>query len=195
MVPRADETPQLGSRGVAVAITAAPAAMPDEPANEVDACELPTISPGLWIGAASAAANLEWLRATGITHVVNVASEVPDYHAGELTYHSMRLRDSTDDMVPMMKALPAAHAFVDAALASGGAVLVHCRMGLSRSAAVTASYGMQRGVPLKDALAALTAGRHGFSLNFAFKAMLELLQQKHAGTAGMRNTRRGGRAH
>lgn len=156
---------------------------------DVDACELPTVAPRLWIGAATAAADLEWLRAHGITHIVNVAAEVPDFYPDELTYHSMSFRDCADDMKAMMDALPAAHAFIDSALASGGGVLVHCRMGLSRSAAVAASYGMQRGVALSDTLAALKEGRNGLSLNFAFQAMLELLQQKHAGIEGVRNTR------
>lgn len=163
-----------------------PLAVPDA---EADACELPTLAPGLWVGGASAAADLDWLRARGITHVLNVALEVPDYHPTELVYHSMRFRDASDDMMPMMDALPAAHAFIDDALAHGGAVLVHCRMGMSRSAAVAVSYGMQRGVPLKDALAAVVEGRRGISINFAFKAMLELLQQRRDGTDGMRNTR------
>lgn len=160
--------------------------MPDA---EADACELPTIAPRLWVGAASAAANLGWLRARGITHVVNVASEVPDYHAAELTYHSMNMRDSSDDMVPMMHALPNACSFIDAALAAGGTVLVHCRMGLSRSAAVAVAFAMHRGVAQSDALDALAQGRCGLSINFAFQAMLEMLQQRHAGIDGERNTR------
>ena len=165
--------------------------MPDA---EADACELPTIAPRLWVGAASAAANLGWLRARGITHVVNVASEVPNFHAAELTYHSMRLRDSSDDMVPMMRALlPDACSFIDAALAAGGTVLVHCRMGLSRSAAVAVAFAMHRGVAQSDALAddsqVRSQGRCGLSINFAFRAMLEMLQQRHTGIDGERNTR------
>lgn len=173
-------------RAIAPAEVAAPLAVPD--ADE-DACEVPTVAPRLWIGAASAAANREWLRARGITHVVNVALEVHNFHPDELVYHNMRLRDTSDDVVPMMEGLPAAYAFIDAALASGGAVLVHCRMGLSRSAAVVAAYGMQRGVAQRDAIAALTQGRRGLSINFAFRAMLEMLQQKADGTTGLRHTR------
>lgn len=165
---------------------APPLAVPDA---EADACELPTLAPRLWIGAASAAADLNWLRARGITHVVNVAAEIPEFHPAELTYHSMRLRDAFDDMLPMMDALPAAHAFIDAALATGGGVLVHCRMGMSRSAAVAVSYGMQHGVTQQDALAAVRHGRLGLGINFAFKAMLEILQQRHSGTEGERVTR------
>ena len=160
--------------------------MPD---SDADACELPTIAPRLWVGAASAAGNLKWMNARGITHVVNVASEVPDFFPAELQYHSMRLRDTSDDMVPMMRALPDACSFIDAALASGGTVLVHCRMGLSRSAAVAVAFAMHRGVAQSAALAALSQGRRGLSINFAFRAMLEMLQQRHAGIEGVRNTR------
>lgn len=92
----------------------------------------------LWLGAGRDAENLPQLRAHGITHVLNVADDVPNFHEGEadLTYLCLKI---TDFGGGSRHAYPDAVKFVRAAWAApgGGRVLVHCANGSNRSATVT----------------------------------------------------------
>jgi hypothetical protein len=174
-----------------LAATAAAGAPADE--VEDDGFHARAIAPGLWLGASSMAADEERLRARGITHVVNVAKEIPSYFPKRLTYLRLELADSADSAVRMRELLPRACDFIGAALASGGGVLVHCALGRSRSAAVLLAYALSVGWDLPRAAALLHAGRAGLKLNWGFEAMLQSLQSERDGTAGQRRLR--SRAH
>eukprot|EP00793_Prasinoderma_coloniale_P007039 PRCOL_00006891-RA len=77
--------------------------------------------------------------------------------------------------------LPEALDFIDAGLAGGGAVLVHCFAGVSRSVTVVAAWLMLRSgradcADAEGALAAVRAARPRAKPNAAFWAMLERLE-------------------
>ena len=93
----------------------------------------------LWLGAGRDAQNLSQLRAHGITHVLNVADDVPNFHEAEadLTYLCLKI---TDFGGGSRHAYPAAVEFVReswARASTAGRVLVHCANGSNRSATVT----------------------------------------------------------
>lgn len=109
----------------------------------------------LWLGAGRDAENLTQLRAHGITHVLNVADDVPNFHEAEadLTYLCLRI---TDFGGGSRHAYPSAAKFVqDAwALPTHGRVLVHCANGSNRSATVTIAVCMDLlGLTLAEAWA------------------------------------------
>jgi protein-tyrosine phosphatase len=90
----------------------------------------------------------------------------------------------------MRGALEHAVDVIDAALAGGGAVLVHCKLGKSRSATLVIAYAMQRhNFNLKDAYDAAFTGRHGLLLNLGFETMLRHLQEEREGPTAVRKTR------
>ena len=75
----------------------------------------------------------------------------------------------------LLQRLPSALDFMAAALAGGGAVLVHCAQGVSRSAAVATAHLMRtRGLDYDDALAALREGHPAAAPNEGFAAQLRL---------------------
>lgn len=82
---------------------------------------------------------------TGVQHGRAVTSPVVDHHVIEL---------ADEGSAPMLLHLPSAVAFIDAHLAvPGRRVLVHCKVGHSRSASVAAAYLMHRyfhGVVARD---------------------------------------------
>eukprot|EP01052_Picozoa_sp_SAG31_P034197 SAG31_NODE_3960_length_3717_cov_10.714483_3_plen_443_part_00 len=61
-------------------------------------------------------------------------------HAIRLHYHRVPVVDVAEHSALLLAHLPAAVAFIDDAVAGGGRVLIHCRHGQSRSAAVAAAW-------------------------------------------------------
>ena len=74
----------------------------------------------------------ETLEALGITHVLNVADDVPNFHEGAgIEYCNLSVGDFGTD-VGISRVFPTALGFVRSALESpGGRVLIHC--GTTRS--------------------------------------------------------------
>jgi hypothetical protein len=161
-------------------------ALPD---IEADACHLRAFRCGLYLGNCTVAADKQWLQARGVTHVVNLARELPSCFPDAFTYLRLELRDDCD--ADLRGALHATLDFIDAALAAGGGVLVHCRAGKSRSATVVIAYGMLCcGWQLDAAWAVVRDARHGLALNVGFQTLLRHLQEERDGTLGARKTRR-----
>lgn len=135
------------------------------------------IEPSVYLGNAGAARDVAWLRATGITAVVNAAVEVESLaphdaaDAGVTGGVRLEMRDlDTFDATPaLLRGSDAVHAEVT----RGGRVLVHCAVGASRSASVLAAYYVRhRGMSLLDALAMLKDKRSLVSPNLGFLVRL-----------------------
>ena len=119
------------------------------------------IIPNLWVGNLDLTYDLEFLRSVRITHIVTVLESQHGTHAmAALRVVQMSLRlDDLDDAPIYDTFLPACR-FIDAALLGGGAVYVHCLMGISRSPTIVAAYLMwKRGVGVEEALRILRVGR------------------------------------
>ncbi|XP_008054590.2 protein phosphatase Slingshot homolog 3, partial [Carlito syrichta] len=109
------------------------------------------IFPHLYLGSEWNAANLEELQRNGVTHILNMAREIDNFYPERFTYHNVRLWDEESaQLLPYWKET---HCFIEAARAQGTRVLVHCKMGVSRSAATVLAYAMkQYGWSLEQAL-------------------------------------------
>lgn len=91
-----------------------------------------------------------------------------------------------DPSSDLLSLLPAALAFIDVALASGGGVLVHCSAGRSRSVAIVAAHLVaRRGMSLRGAMEAVREVRPQASPNPGFLAQLAVFEAKvRAGCVG-----------
>lgn len=83
----------------------------------------------------AAAKTIDLRRQFGITHLVSVCPDVPLEGPNHLI---IPVHDSEYDDILIY--LPNACRFIQKSLDSGGRVLVHCHMGISRSATVIAAY-------------------------------------------------------
>ena len=101
----------------------------------------------LYLGADIHAKDHSRLVATGITHIVNCAHELPNYHEGHFRYHAMRM---TDPDPAFHERIAAACGFIDEGRASGK-VLVHCFAAVSRSPSTILAYLCHRGDTLEEA--------------------------------------------
>jgi protein-tyrosine phosphatase len=90
----------------------------------------------LYLGNREMAKDNRRLRENGVTHIVNCAEELPNYHPREFKYLSLKLKDPDPGLAT---ALGDAIRFIDEGRAGGGA-LVHCFAGVSRSPAVILAY-------------------------------------------------------
>ncbi|KAM6986443.1 dual specificity protein phosphatase 26 [Aplochiton taeniatus] len=103
--------------------------------------------PNLYIGDQEIASDRKELAKLGITHILNCAQSKwrggAEYYAGmDITYQGIEAHDSpTFDM--SVNFYPAAE-FIHKALSSRGKVLVHCAVGVSRSATLVLAYLMIR---------------------------------------------------
>eukprot|EP00727_Mastigamoeba_balamuthi_P013285 m51a1_g858 putative dual specificity protein phosphatase 1 isoform 2 (260) ;mRNA; f:798439-799507 len=99
-------------------------------------CEVP---PGaVYVGGINAR---EWVHALGITHVLNCCGEGVPLGAG-VHEKVCAVEDESDERISGF--FPVAYDFIEEARSKGGRVLVHCAMGLSRSAVIACAYMIRR---------------------------------------------------
>ena len=88
----------------------------------------------LYLGSEWNASNLEELRANGITHILNVTREIDNFYPAVFVYKNIREYD--EEATDLLKYLDRTYKFIRMVKEEGGKVLVHCKMGISRSATV-----------------------------------------------------------
>ncbi|KAJ1307294.1 hypothetical protein OPQ81_001404 [Rhizoctonia solani] len=119
------------------------------------------VLPFLYLGNLAHAGNVHMLHALGITHVVSVGecALVPGQVGGLWTEERegrisvLDIKGVCDDGIDSLRTeIGPVIQWIDKARESGGSVLVHCRVGVSRSATITIAYVMKHlGVGLVDA--------------------------------------------
>lgn len=105
--------------------------------------EAPTpdmILPGLWLGSLESARNRHFLLRRGITHVLSIIECEASFFPELFTYKHISARDH--DSEDLSAIFEEAIAFIDEGRQKGG-VVVHCAMGVSRSASLVIAYVMK----------------------------------------------------
>ncbi|XP_028982751.1 dual specificity protein phosphatase family protein [Betta splendens] len=140
------------------------------------------VSPNLFLGNVAVAQNRRTLHKLGITHVLNAAhakqGSVGDqsFYGNTCVYFGISADDS--DHFDLSRYFRVAADFIHKALKSKGKVLVHCIMGVSRSATLVLGYLMLRQrLPLREALRLVVQKRAIYpNRNFLF-LLLKLDEQ------------------
>lgn len=157
------------------------------------------ILPGkLYLGPIECAMNADWLRKRGVRTVITVMQEHDDLvdlfdavraavRDAEVARHEIvPVDDWNKDGDRLAAALPACSRLIaetiDRQDGDGGAVLVHCMMGVSRSATVVLAYLVaQRHMALDEALRVVVAQRPWIFPNDAFTRELLALEHRELG--------------
>ncbi|NXF02329.1 DUS12 phosphatase, partial [Smithornis capensis] len=132
------------------------------------------VLPGLYVGGAESCSCPEALSAAGVVAVLTVDAEEPPAVPGVRAMH-VRARDEPG--ADLLSRLDECAAFLGAARAGGGAALVRCHAGVSRSVAVVTAYLMKtQGLGWEEALAAVRAAKPDAEVNPGFLAQLKLYE-------------------
>uniref|UniRef100_A0A8C3PY71 protein-serine/threonine phosphatase n=1 Tax=Chrysolophus pictus TaxID=9089 RepID=A0A8C3PY71_CHRPC len=90
------------------------------------------VFPHIYLGSEWNAANLEELQQNCVTHILNVAREIDNFFPALFNYMNVRVYD--EETAQLLPHWNDTFLFLSDIKARGGRALVHCRMGLSRSA-------------------------------------------------------------
>ncbi|XP_011214749.2 protein phosphatase Slingshot [Bactrocera dorsalis] len=95
----------------------------------------------VYLGSEWNASNLEELQKNGIRHILNVTREIDNFFPGVFDYFNVRVYD--DEKTNLLKHWDNTFRYITRAKSEGSKVLVHCKMGVSRSASVVIAYAMK----------------------------------------------------
>ncbi|KAF8555573.1 phosphatases II [Imleria badia] len=128
----------------------------------------------LYIGNLSAALSQDVRKKLGITHLLSVCTE----HTFDPQPNAMVISVQDSEYEDLLIHLPGACHFIETALSSGGKVLVHCVMGISRSATVISAYLMvSQRLSVSAAIQYIRKRRPEIHPNYGFVKQLHAFSQ------------------
>mmetsp|Transcript_6129 Transcript_6129/g.14768 ORF Transcript_6129/g.14768 Transcript_6129/m.14768 type:complete len:360 (+) Transcript_6129:309-1388(+) len=137
----------------------------------------------LYLGSEDDAKQQEHLRRLGITHILNVSSDVKNYFPQQYTYHRINLPDEPGSN--LSEHFQMAFKFLKTSdLDTSKRVLVHCHQGVSRSSTIVLAYFMHsKHWTLKDAYEFTKANRPQIRPNPGFWRQLEAFEKSLFGVS------------
>lgn len=96
----------------------------------------------LYLGSEWNAANFEELQKNNVGYILNVTREIDNFFPESFKYMNIRVYDV--EATDLLSHWTDTHNFIDTARKQGKAVLVHCKMGVSRSASTVIAYVMKQ---------------------------------------------------
>jgi len=133
----------------------------------------------LYLGSVRDSADMEKLQKLQIKNILVIApeSQCPSFFLNDINY--MRIILDDDINAPISEIFVWAWQFIEDALRKKQAVLIHCQMGISRSATIVISYLMiSAGMKLDTAIAHIRRLRPVINPNRGFLKQLRALEQK-----------------
>uniref|UniRef100_A0A8C9Y2L4 protein-serine/threonine phosphatase n=1 Tax=Sander lucioperca TaxID=283035 RepID=A0A8C9Y2L4_SANLU len=129
----------------------------------------------VFLGSEWNASNLEELQNSGVQYILNVTREIDNFFPGVFEYHNIRVYD--EEATDLLAYWNDTYKFISRAKKAGSKCLVHCKMGISRSAATVIAYAMkEHGWDLKKALDYVKERRAVTKPNPSFMRQLEEYQ-------------------
>ncbi|XP_044139721.1 protein phosphatase Slingshot homolog 2 isoform X1 [Bufo gargarizans] len=95
----------------------------------------------VFLGSEWNASNLEDLQNRGVRYILNVTREIDNFFPGVFEYHNIRVYDEED--TDLLAYWNDTYKFISKAKKHGAKCLVHCKMGVSRSASTVIAYAMK----------------------------------------------------
>ncbi|XP_074546248.1 protein phosphatase Slingshot homolog 1 isoform X1 [Halichoeres trimaculatus] len=95
----------------------------------------------VYLGSEWNASNLEELRDCGVGYILNVTREIDNFFPGLFSYHNVRVYD--EEATDLLAHWNETYNFIVKAKKNKSKCLVHCKMGVSRSASTVIAYAMK----------------------------------------------------
>ncbi|KAL6098741.1 ssh2 [Pungitius sinensis] len=129
----------------------------------------------VFLGSEWNASNMEELQKSGVQYILNVTREIDNFFPGVFEYHNIRVYD--EEATDLLAYWNDTYKFISRAQRAGAKCLVHCKMGISRSAATVIAYAMkEHGWDLKKAFDYVKERRAVTKPNPSFMRQLEEYQ-------------------
>ncbi|TNN67295.1 Protein phosphatase Slingshot 2 [Liparis tanakae] len=129
----------------------------------------------VFLGSEWNASNMEELQKSGVQYILNVTREIDNFFPGVFEYHNIRVYD--EEATDLLAYWNDTYKFISRAKKAGAKCLVHCKMGISRSAATVIAYAMKEfGWDLKKAFDYVKERRTVTKPNPSFMRQLEEYQ-------------------
>ncbi|VDO20840.1 unnamed protein product [Brugia timori] len=133
------------------------------------------IFPYLYLGTEWNACDWQWLENNGIKYIVNVTNEVENFFPARLKY--LKIRVSDEASTELLKYWNQTNQFIKEAKEKGGAVLVHCKKGISRSSSTVIAFAMKEyGWALSQAMEHVKNKRGCITPNIGFVEQLRTFE-------------------
>uniref|UniRef100_A0AAX7T7F1 Protein phosphatase Slingshot homolog 1 n=1 Tax=Astatotilapia calliptera TaxID=8154 RepID=A0AAX7T7F1_ASTCA len=95
----------------------------------------------VYLGSEWNASNLEELQESGVAYILNVTREIDNFFPGTFSYHNIRVYD--EEATDLLAHWNDTYNFIVKAKKNRSKCLVHCKMGVSRSASTVIAYAMK----------------------------------------------------
>ncbi|KAG7484874.1 hypothetical protein MATL_G00054470 [Megalops atlanticus] len=129
----------------------------------------------VYLGSEWNASNLEELQTSGVRYILNVTREIDNFFPGLFEYHNIRVYD--EEATDLLAYWNDTYKFISKAKKAGVKCLVHCKMGVSRSASTVIAYAMKEyGWDLEQAFDYVKERRGVTKPNPSFMRQLEEYQ-------------------
>ena len=111
------------------------------------------------------------LRTLNISHILSITIDSYNHYPGEFAYQQFPILDSVDANI--LSILEPSITFIESAKALGGACLVHCSFGMSRSPSIVLGYLMHtEQMSLAQAVRKVKGSRPVTAPNYGFMQQL-----------------------
>ncbi|KAK1892026.1 Protein phosphatase Slingshot like 1 [Dissostichus eleginoides] len=139
----------------------------------------------VYLGSEWNASNLEELQESGVGYILNITREIDNFFPGTFSYHNIRVYD--EDATDLLAHWNETYNFIVKAKKNHSKCLVHCKMGVSRSASSVIAYAMKEfGWSLEKAYnfvkqkRSITRPNAGFMRQLAeYEGILDASKQRH----------------
>uniref|UniRef100_A0A8C5Q265 protein-serine/threonine phosphatase n=1 Tax=Leptobrachium leishanense TaxID=445787 RepID=A0A8C5Q265_9ANUR len=129
----------------------------------------------LYLGSEWNASNLDDLQKNKVSHILNVTREIDNFFPETFTYLNIRVLD--EENTNLLQYWKETHRFISSARQQHSCVLVHCKMGISRSASTVIAYAMkQYEWTMEEALKYVKERRNVVQPNAGFMRQLHIYQ-------------------
>ena len=156
------------------------------PRNATTKRGITLLTNNICLGGRDDASDLAACNKMGITHVLNMATQLPNFQEDHLVCLKIPVKDDEETQITDVCSI--ASKFISRVEAMNGRVLVHCISGVSRSTTIVLLHLMnEHGFTLKDAYDYVFSCRPWIAPNDGFKLQLcemELLKFRSSSVAG-----------
>ena len=116
----------------------------DDQSIDIDSYEMSEILPGLFLGNAHDASNLNRLKEKGIKTIINVSNTIPNHFENDADFQYHRLPCDDSKIQSIVEHFEKTFELIEHNLKNNRAILIHCQGGVSRSPSFVIGFFMKR---------------------------------------------------